>query len=245
VIGLVIVAFVAVNQLGGRVSGTLSDPGLNYPAGLEDGKAIGRADAPVALDVWEDFQCPICARYSLSVEPVLVARYVQPGILRIVHHDIAILGRGGADDESKLAAAGSACANTQGKYWDYAHWIYANQDGENAGGFLIDRLTSIAAAAGVDTSGFASCVNGAAAVTEVATTTQQAVNLGVNATPTMYVDGKAYVGLKSADELGAIIEAAAAKAAQSPAAVSASPGSSSPSSSASSSGPADSGSASP
>jgi protein-disulfide isomerase len=151
VIGVAIVVFVASQQLGGRVSGTFVDPGIDYPAQLIDGKTVGRPDAPVTLEVWEDFQCPICARHSLQVEPVIVAKYVTNGTLRIVHHDLAFLGRGGADDESVLAASGAVCATKQGKYWNYSHWVYANQDGENAGGFRADRLQAIAEAAGVDT----------------------------------------------------------------------------------------------
>lgn len=217
VVGVLIVAVVAANQLGGRVTGTFRDPGMAYPPALLDGASIGKAGAPVTMDVYEDFQCPICGQYSLSIEPVLVNSYVQTGVLRIVHHDIAILGRGGADDESKLAATGAACANDQGKYWDYAHWIYDNQDGENAGGFRRDRLTAIAEAAGVDTTNFGACLNDAAQIQKVADISTKALGLGINSTPTMYIAGQQIVGLKSAQELGALIEAAAA-ASPSPAA---------------------------
>jgi protein-disulfide isomerase len=208
--GVVIVAVIAAGQLGGKVSGTLKDPGTAYPAALLDGASIGKADAPVTLEVYEDFQCPVCAQYSLSVEPILVSQYVQPGTLRIVHHDIAILGRGGVDDESKLAAAGATCANKQGLYWTYAHWVYNNQDGENAGGFRRDRLTAIAEAAGLDATAFTSCLDDAATVQAVADITTKAVGLGINSTPTMYIGDQQIVGLKSAQELGALIEAAAA-----------------------------------
>jgi len=209
VLGILIVAVVAIGQLGNRVTGTFKDPGTAYPVALLDGASIGKADAPVTLDVYEDFQCPVCAQYSLSVEPILVSQYVQPGTLRIVHHDIAILGRGGADDESKLAASGATCANKQGLYWTYAHWVYDNQDGENAGGFRRDRLTAIAEAAGLDGTAFSSCLDDPATIQVVADTTTKAVGLGINSTPTMYIGDQQIVGLKSPQELGALIEAAA------------------------------------
>ncbi len=212
VVGVLIVAVVAVNQLGGRVSGTFKDPGTAYPPSLLEGASIGKAGAPVTLEVYEDFQCPVCAQYSLSVEPVLVSTYVQSGVLRIVHHDIAILGRGGADDESRLAATGAACANDQGKYWNYAHWVYNNQDGENAGGFRRERLTGIAEAAGVDITNFGSCLDDAAQVQKVADISTRAIGLGINSTPTTYIGDQQIVGLRSAQELGALIEAAAASA---------------------------------
>jgi protein-disulfide isomerase len=171
IVGVLIVVVVGIGQLGGKVSGTLKDPQMAYKATLLDGSSIGKADAPVTMDVWEDYQCPICARYSLTVEPVLVSKYATPGSLRIVHHDLAILGRGGPDDESKLAASGAYCANVQGKYWDYAHWVYNNQDGENQGGFRRERLTAIAEAAGVEPVAFKACLDDAATIAAVADTT--------------------------------------------------------------------------
>lgn len=181
-----------------------------------DGNTIGKADAPVTLEVYEDFQCPVCAQYSLGVEPILVNQYVLAGTLLIVHHDIAILGRGGSDDESKLTATGAACASTQGMYWDYAHWVYNNQDGENAGGFRRERLTSIAEAAGLDGAAFGSCLSDATQIQKVADVTNQAIGLGISSTPTMYLAGQQIVGLQSAQQLGALIEAAAASASPAP-----------------------------
>ena len=146
VAGAILVAVIAFNQLGGRGStGTFVDPGLEYPAAIQDANTLGSAAAPVVLEVWGDFQCPVCARHSLDVEPALVNRYVLANQLRIEHHEIDILGRGG--DESRIPATGAYCAIQQDKYWNYAHWIYANQQGENQGGFRRDRVIAIAAAA--------------------------------------------------------------------------------------------------
>jgi protein-disulfide isomerase len=218
IVGVLIVVVVGIGQLGGKVSGTLKDPAMNYPAALLDGSNIGKAGAPVTLDVWEDYQCPICARYSLTVEPALVGQYATPGLLRIVHHDLAILGRGGPEDESKLTASGAYCANVQGKYWDYAHWVYNNQDGENAGGFRRERLIAIAEAAGVEPVAFKACLDEAATIAAVADTTSKGTALGIDSTPTFYIGGKQYVGYKSAAELSALIDAELAKASASPAA---------------------------
>ncbi len=214
VVGVLIVAVIAAGQLGGTVTGTLKNPSMGYPASLLDGTTIGKAGAPVTLDVYEDFQCPVCAEYDLTVEPILVSQYVQPGILRIVHHDIAILGRpaAGAPDESRLAASGAYCANEQGRYWDYAHWVYQNQAGENAGGFSVDRLTQIAVAAGVDPTAFGTCLTAAATVQAVTDNSTKALGMGIDSTPTMYIAGQKIVGLQSAQQLGTLIEAAAASA---------------------------------
>ena len=217
VIGVVIVAVLAAGQLGGKTTGgTFADPGIEFPAALLHDNTIGSADAPVTLEVYGDFQCPICARHSLTVEPLLVGQYAANRTLRIVHHDIAILSSK-ADGESERAARGAHCATQQGKYWDYAHWVFNNQSGENQGGFARDRLVAIAGAAGLDQQAFSDCLDTPEAAAAVAATTSQAAGLGINSTPTMAINGTLLTpGLKTADQLGALIEAAAASAAPAP-----------------------------
>ncbi len=219
-IGVVLVAIVAVGQLGNRTTvGTLKDPGFAYQAAILDGTTIGSSSAPVVMEVYEDYQCPVCARYSLEVEPSLVNKYVNAGVLRIVHNDIAFLGTGGAEDESKLTATGAYCANEQGVYWPYAHWIYNNQDGENQGGFNRERVTQIAVAAGVEEGAFSACQDSDAALAHVTASTTDALGIGINSTPTFRLNGgELIVGLKSAAELGALIEAEQAKAGGAPSA---------------------------
>ena len=211
VVGVLLVAFVAAGQLGKKATTTFIDPLIEYPAALIDGASIGQKDAPVTLEVYEDFQCPVCARYALTVEPELVTKYVKPGTLRIVHHDIAILGNRTPNDESKIAAVGASCATDQGRYFDYSHWVYANQAGENSGGFGREQIAAIAEAAGVDVSGFPACLDDSARVIAVAQTTGDAGTRGINRTPTMAINGQLLQpGLLAADQLGVLIEAAVA-----------------------------------
>ena len=224
-IGVLLIAVLAISQLGGASStGPLKDPGIEYPASIQDGTALGAADAPVVMEVWGDYQCPICAQHSLNVEPSLVGSYVLPGKLRIVHHDIDILGGGG--DESRLPAIGGYCANQQGKYWNYAHWVYANQQGERQGGFRRERLMAIAVAAGVDEAPFSACLDSQAAANAFNDVQAQAQQAGINRTPTMFLNGTEYSGLMSPSDWGTLIDAALAKASASPAA--SSPAASSP-----------------
>jgi protein-disulfide isomerase len=222
-VGVLIVVLVAAGQLGGRVTGRLDDPGFTYPEALLDGANIGSPDAPVVMEVYEDFQCPVCARYSLDVEPTLVNQYVAAGTLRIEHNDLDLLGRG--TDESLIPALGAYCANEQGSYWPYAHWIYNNQEGENQGGFRRERVVQIAVAAGLDEVAFTTCLDSAPAAKHVADTTAAALALGINSTPTAYINGTQVVGLQTAAEYGKLIEAALAAASGAPesAAPSASP----------------------
>jgi protein-disulfide isomerase len=216
-IGILIVLFVAISQFGGTTK--LKDPAISYPAALVSGATLGKADAPVVVDVYGDFQCPFCAAYDLNVEPVIVAKYVTPGVVRIVHHDFEFIGQQTADRESRRASAGAVCAIAQNKYWDYAHWVFNNQIGENVGSFKQDRLVAIAAAAGLDTAAFGTCLNDPATLATVDAATTDALTVkNVASTPTILVNGvSAKWGdtVRDATQLGAVIDAAA-KASASP-----------------------------
>lgn len=220
VVGVVIVAVVAIGQLGNRASGTFTDPRIAYPAGVIHDNTLGSADAPVTLEVYGDLQCPVCGRYSLDVEPALVARYVVPGKVRIVHHDFALLGRPSRTDpnnESRIAASGAVCAVPQGRYWDFVHWMYANQSGENAGGFTRERTTAIATAAGLDGPALAACLDQPATTGAVDATTEKVIGMGINSTPTFYLNGMmAAVGFKTVDQMSALIDAVLAAPSGSP-----------------------------
>ena len=137
------------------------------------------------------------------------------GTLRIVDHDAAFQGaRAGASyDESVEAGAGARCAAEQDLYWPFHDWLFANQVGENKGAFRDERLRAIATAAGLDVVAWDACRATGEQQTAVRAETQQGVAQGVNATPTMFLNGQAIVGRQDApQELGQLIEAAAAAA---------------------------------
>lgn len=213
---LVLAALILITRQGTPADTVgLVAPASPTPVALADGRAIGAADAPVTLEVWTDFQCPVCGQFARTVEPALMTKYVTPGTLRIVHHDAAFQGAKSqsAYDESVEAAAGARCAATQGGYWPYQDWVFANQNGENEGAFAASRLASMATAAGLEPTAWKACVATGQEQTAARSETADAVAAGVNATPTMRLNGQTFVGLKSVTDLGKLIETAAAKAA--------------------------------
>ncbi len=219
VVGLLIVAFAAYSQLSGQVTGTLVDPGIAYPASIQHANELGSTSAPVTLDVYDDFQCPYCAKNALDTEPSIVSRYVTTGKLLIVHHDFVWVAQN-ADQESRFAAAGAICAEQQGKYWDYAHWVYANQLGENVGSFTKDRLARIAAAAGLDTSGFSSCTDSADVLAQVDANTAKYTPIVSEhgGTPMFFINGVfAVAGYQSPDTMAKLIDTALAGGSAAPA----------------------------
>jgi protein-disulfide isomerase len=209
---LAVVLLIVLLQRPGSTDDELIPPPANVAAEtLAEGSDLGSAAAPVQLEIWADFQCPVCASLVKDYMPQLIRDFVVPGQVRIVSHDIAILGSG-ADDESLAAAVGARCAARQDRYWSFHDWLYYNQRGENRGAFSAERLAAIADAAGVDRAAWEACTAEPGEAAAIRKNTSDAVAAGINATPSFRFGGQVVTGLprsyaELADALRAALEA--------------------------------------
>jgi protein-disulfide isomerase len=189
----------------------IAPPPILTPLDLADGYSLGASDAPVAIEVWEDFQCPFCQRFTFQVKPALVERFVETGQARLTFRNLAFLG-----DESHWAAVAGSLAADQDRFWPFHDYVFANLLGENVGSFSLDRLLAIGEAASLDMQRFREGLvldAARARFREIdATARAEAAALGINATPTVTVDG---VVLPSPDleTVSAAVEAALAASA--------------------------------
>lgn len=182
------------------------------PRPLVDGKAMGDPNAPVKVDVWEDFQCPACRDYTQNIEPQIVQNYVATGKVLYTFHHFPFIDDRSASKESDQAANASMCASDQGKFWEYHDYLYANWNSENAGAFSDKRLVAFAEALGLDMSKFNQCFDKNTfkdAINQDFADGQQA---GVQGTPSVFVNGQiikpGYV--PSYDDVAQAIDAALA-----------------------------------
>jgi protein-disulfide isomerase len=207
--GLLVIA-VAIALGGARTQPSTALPAIaaTVPPGLpSDGLALGRADAPVTVDLYEDFQCPACRSWGTNVFPPLAANELADGRARIVFHPMAFIG-----GESVGAAASAYAAAAQGRFWDMWATLYANQGHENDGAFSRARLVEMAGLLGLDLARFESDIESTAAADALAASEAGAVALGVTSTPTIVIGSDRLVGVGSYEELSAMIAAAAESA---------------------------------
>ena len=186
------------------------------PAALPnaDGLSVGEANAPVTIDVFEDFQCPACQFFTESIEPLVIQNLVASGQARYVFHNYPFLdGNGaGSSGESDQAANASMCANEQDKFWEMHSILYANLGGENQGAFSDRRLQAMAESIGLDMSEFNSCFSANEYEAEIQADFDLGQEMGVSGTPTVFVNGT-QVGapgrIASYDEIAAAVNAIA------------------------------------
>jgi protein-disulfide isomerase len=166
---------------GARASGDASVV-ATLPA--TDPQSIGRADAPVVVEVWADFQCPYCGLFTHGLEPSVLRTFVVPGTARLVFRDFAFLGA-----ESTTAATAARCAGQQGAFWQFHDLLFASQNGENQGAFSDSLMTQMAAYLDLDATKFAACQAdpSVASALEASRTAGQAA--GIKGTPTIRIIG--------------------------------------------------------
>jgi len=184
-------------------SSTALAPGFTPAAKFTVGRGIGATTAPVKLEVWTDFQCPYCGTWGNGSEPILYEKYVTDGKLRIEHHFYAFLG-----EESFTAAVGAVCAEKQNKFWAYHSYLFANQSGENKGGFSAPRLRLLAGAAGLDLTQWDSCITDTTIRSDVEAESAAARAAGVSNTPTLKIGDWMQAGIPVQADLFKRIDAA-------------------------------------
>jgi protein-disulfide isomerase len=109
------------------------------------GVELGNPAARVTLTEFADLQCPFCGEYGREVLPVLVARYVRSGRVKLVFRNFTVLG----EDSVELAEMAVAAAR-QNKLYQFVDLVYRNQGPEKSGWVNEGYLRRIAAAVGLD-----------------------------------------------------------------------------------------------
>lgn len=168
-----------------------------------DGTAMGREDAPVVLEVFEDFQCPACRQFTEQSERLLEQELVANGTVRLVYRQYPFIG-----PESERAAHASLCAADQGRFWDFHDLLFANQIGENAGAFTERRLTAFAGSLGLQLSTFESCLENEIHQAEIEADRALGLEYGISGTPSIIINGTQHFRgfVPSYEQLKAAIE---------------------------------------
>ncbi len=154
---------------------------------------IGKADAPVVIDVYEDFLCSSCGQFEQLYGHQL-AEAAAAGQARVVYHPVAIL-----DDYSDpvgystLAASASLCAAEAGVFPRFHDSLYATQPRGGGPGWTIAQLQQLADTLGAGDH-FTRCVqDGGQRITDTTDHARQHLGKlrpdGRFGTPTILVNG--------------------------------------------------------
>jgi predicted DsbA family dithiol-disulfide isomerase len=103
-------------------------------------------------------------------------------------------------DASLTAANAAECANEQGKFWSFYTYMYENvPHSSDTSVYSVDNLSKIAGNIGMNTTQFSSCLSDERYNTNVTSDRNDAQGLGVDGSPTFYINGVQMVGSQSYD----------------------------------------------
>jgi len=169
----------------------------------------GNPNAKVVIVNFDDFECPFCSRAHQTLFPELLKEYGDR--VAFIYKDFPLSeihpwAIHAAVDANCLAALNNDA------YWDFADYIHSNQHvvnsekGRDAQFAALDRITLTEGAKfNVDTGKLQACIK-AQKDDAVTASVKEGEGLGVDGTPTMFVNGRLVNGARSAEEFRAVFD---------------------------------------
>ena len=185
IVGIGAIAVVLAVVLGSALlrgnSEVVIPAGIAERTALQQGPVLGAEDAPVTIVEYFRFDCIHCADFALDTAPRIEKEFIDNKSVRFEARPVAA--------EGNILAASEAveCAGDQSRYWDYHDVLFANFDQDGVGAYKSGRLKEYAAKLGLNTESFNSCLDSHKYKQTVTDETKQAVQAGLEGTPTFFI----------------------------------------------------------
>jgi protein-disulfide isomerase len=182
-------------QTAGAQTGGVQDPSAGGPLG---DVVLGPQDAKVTIIEYASLTCPHCAAFHTTTYPTLKERYIDAGKVRYVLREFPL---------DPLATAGFMLARWEpGKYYPVVDLLFARQRNWAFGDKPLDALRALMRQAGFSQEKFESCLRDQKLYDAVIAVRERGEKLGVNSTPTFFINGQRHPGNLSIDDLEKILK---------------------------------------
>lgn len=164
--------------------------------------SFGTPGAPAVVVLFSDFQCGFCKEEALMLRTNLLKTY--PTQVRVYFKDFPLTS---IHPWAKPAAIAGRCVFREkpAAFWEYHDWIYNNQQQitpEN----LKEKVLGFAKEKGLDSVPLTACMDTKATEKEVDRELAEGKALGINSTPTMFLNGRRFAGQVAWPQLQQIID---------------------------------------
>jgi protein-disulfide isomerase len=166
-------------------STTAPDPSkLSY----EGQPALGDANAPVKIALFEDFKCPACKYFDENVWPKLEKEYINANQVQAYFMNYAFLAA-----DSRTAAVAGECVYQQNEalFWEYKAILYRSQGQESQAWATPARLTELAReyVPDINADDLKTCIDENRYEEAVQNDLEMGTAVGVRGTPSLFVNG--------------------------------------------------------
>jgi len=154
----------------------------------------GRADAPVTLVEYGDYQCPYCGEAHRVIKRLQKALGKQ---LRFVFRNFPLTQ---AHPYAMIAAAAAEAAGLQGKFWQMHDWIFEHQADLEP-----DTLSPWAEKVGLDLTEFGKAIKQGGVTKQIKEDVESGESSGVDGTPCFFINGMRSDGETDYDSMRAAL----------------------------------------
>ncbi len=167
-----------------------------------DGPSFGPASAKITLVVFNDFQCPYCRKFASTLRNELPKKYPQD--VRVIFKDFPIAS---IHPWAPAAAEAAHCIG-DGKpdlFWAFHDWIFEHQ-GEIQPDNLRAKVVEFGKSHGIDEHALGACLDSHAKASEVDASLKEGKVLGIDQTPTFFLNGRKVPGALPWESLDTLIQ---------------------------------------
>ena len=167
--------------------------------------SVGPANARVTIVEYADLECPTCAYFQKFLESDLLPRYGSK--VRIVFKEFPLPSH----TWSATAAVANECAYQidPAKFLNYRTLIFGNQEAITVTN-LREQLLHLGEQAGLNPLNLSKCLDAKASLGRIEACLKEVQALGVNKTPTFFVNGRIVIGVPLGPAFYAIVDEALA-----------------------------------
>jgi protein-disulfide isomerase len=179
----------------------------NAPVGAQPPNQAGSPSAAVTLEEFADFQCPQCALENPTMNEI---KSMYGTRIHFIFRDFPLDIK--AHDKSYDAAVAAEAAGLQGKFWEMQNMLFSNQKAWTDNDNFRQLWKEYAQKLGVDVPKWENDIAGLAAKTRVNADKERGKAIGINSTPTVFLNGNALkLDDMTVDNMKALIDAELAK----------------------------------
>ena len=163
--------------------------------------SFGTPGATVVIVTYSDFQCPHCREEAKTLRENILKTY--PKQARVYYKDMPLANH----DWAKTAALASRCIFRQNAlaFWEFHDWIFDKQAEITAANFQ-EKLAGFVKGKEIDALQLSRCLDKRETEEEVNKSIAEARTLGINSTPTLFVNGRRLTGATPWPNLKQIID---------------------------------------
>jgi len=180
-------------------------PGAAVPPPATDGFrgfTLGSDTAPVEVTEYSDFECPYCAQFAAVQMPVIKQQLIATGKVRWRYRDFPLPGH----PYARMASHAAHCAAEQQRFWEMHDQLFFNHSWAQTGRDPTRRFRQFAERIGLDLGAYEECMTSGRHAGRIEASRLEGERLGVNGTPTFFINGRPYQGSRSSDGFKAAAE---------------------------------------